>query len=303
MISIIVCSRTAKVSESFEQNIAKNVGVEFEIVCIDNSKNDHSIYSAYNKGIQKSKYDNLCLVHEDVKFNTKGFGKKIIQHVNRPNVGLCGLAGCDILSRIPSIWGSKDFYANIIESTVDNTIPSKLFYEPQNYNLAFRPVLLLDGVILCAKKSVFEKIRFDENLGRFHGYDYDISIQSFVAGYTNIVMYDIELEHFSSGTMNIDYLQTIERIYKKWEKHIPLFERKISEDEKKSALSKVETKRLDKLFKTYIRCNADYSIIREKISYYSQLAGVRAIYKYDFMIFLSWIFNKTISRLRNKMIK
>jgi len=302
MISIIVCSRTEKVSESFEQNIAQNIGVEYEIVCIDNSNNDHTIYSAYNKGIKLSKYDNLCLVHEDVKFTSKDFGKKIIQHVNRPNVGLCGLAGCDILSRIPSIWGSKDFYANIIESDVNEKIPSRLFYEPKNYNSSFRPVLLLDGVILCAKKSVFDTIQFDESLGRFHGYDYDISIQSFIAGFTNIVMYDIELEHFSKGTMNLDYLQTIERIYKKWEKFIPLFERNITEEKKQKMIKEVEIKRLDKLFKTYIRCNADYILIREKISYYSQLAGVRSIYKYNYIIFASWFFNKTVSRFRNKMI-
>jgi len=302
MISFIVCSRTEYVSESFEQNIAKNVGVEFEIVCIDNSKNDHTIYSAYNKGVKLSKYDNLCLVHEDVQFNTKNFGQKIIQHLNRPNAGLCGLAGCDTLTRVPLIFGTKDIYANIVQSDATKK-PSTLATVPKDYNLSFRPVLLLDGVLLCAKNSVFDTIQFDESLGRFHGYDYDISIQSFIAGYTNVVMYDIELVHYSKGTMNLEYLQTIERIYKKWDKFIPLFERKITNEEKQKIVERFETKRLDRLFKTYIRCRADYNLIREKISYYSQLAGVRSIYKYNFMIFLSWYFNKTVSQFRNKMIK
>jgi hypothetical protein len=51
MISLVICSRTSQLNESLRQNIDETIGVEYELVLIDNSKNELSIFEAYNKGI------------------------------------------------------------------------------------------------------------------------------------------------------------------------------------------------------------------------------------------------------------
>ena len=50
MISIIICSRFQSISKELKDNIENTVGVVHEIICIDNSKSQYDIFSAYNEG-------------------------------------------------------------------------------------------------------------------------------------------------------------------------------------------------------------------------------------------------------------
>jgi len=62
---------------------------------------------------------------------------------------------------------------------------------------------------MCMRRELMQNIRFDETFNGFHAYDYDISIQSIVAGYTNYTIYDIKIEHFSKGKTDIVYFINI----------------------------------------------------------------------------------------------
>ena len=83
MVSVIICSKYENLSESVRQNIDKTNGVPYEIVCINNTRREYSIFSAYNKGIAQSKYPFLCFVHEDVIFQTENWGKKIVSQLDK----------------------------------------------------------------------------------------------------------------------------------------------------------------------------------------------------------------------------
>ena len=52
MISIIICSRFQSISKKLKDNIENTVGVVHEIICIDNSKSQYDIFSAYNEGVK-----------------------------------------------------------------------------------------------------------------------------------------------------------------------------------------------------------------------------------------------------------
>ena len=54
MISIIICSRFQSISKELKDNIENTVGVVHEIICIDNSKSQYNIFSAYNEGVKRS---------------------------------------------------------------------------------------------------------------------------------------------------------------------------------------------------------------------------------------------------------
>jgi glycosyltransferase involved in cell wall biosynthesis len=66
MISLIICSRTPALSQKLANNIAETIGVPYEIVLLDNSANTYGICQAYNIGVQQSKYDVLCFMHDDI---------------------------------------------------------------------------------------------------------------------------------------------------------------------------------------------------------------------------------------------
>ena len=80
MISIIICSRFQSISKELKDNIENTVGVVHEIICIDNSKSQYDIFSAYNEGVKRSQYPLLCFMHEDILHYTNDWGKLLINH-------------------------------------------------------------------------------------------------------------------------------------------------------------------------------------------------------------------------------
>ena len=300
MISLIVCSRNTVLPLEFVENIKRTIGVDYEIISIDNSQNKYSIFSAYNLGVKLSKSDYLCFIHDDVFFHTQNWGQKVIDHLNIPETGIIGLAGGDALTRVPSDWSALNPSVNIIHTDKHGIEPQEIVHFPKNYKKSSRSVVLLDGVFMCMNRAFFEKISFDERIGGFHGYDYDISIQSFMAGYTNYVIYDVIVEHFSKGNMDATYFRTLKKIFEKWEDHIPLFERNITKEEQSHLLPQLETKRLNKLIKRLVRSGMPSRETAEIISIYTKKINSKtAVFLLNF-IRIRIFFIRITSTLRNK---
>ena len=55
MVSIVICNRGNRISPVLEKNISETIGIEYEVVCIDNSKNQYNIFQAYNIGVAKAR--------------------------------------------------------------------------------------------------------------------------------------------------------------------------------------------------------------------------------------------------------
>ena len=53
MVSIIICSVSPLLLEDLKQNIAQTIGVEYEIIAIDNREKRWPIAKAYNYGVQQ----------------------------------------------------------------------------------------------------------------------------------------------------------------------------------------------------------------------------------------------------------
>lgn len=270
MISVIVCSRNKFPSEAFKNNIESTINVDFEIIHIDNSENKHSISTAYNKGITESKYPNLCFVHEDVKFHSQEWGVNILKHLQQPNIGILGLAGRDFITRVPASWKATLDCVNIIQSYNNENRKSKKRFLPKKNDQPKRSVVILDGVLLCMKREITDKIYFDEQIKGFHGYDFDICIQSTLAGYTNYVVYDVILEHFSKGNADALYYRNLITIFKKWNKHLPL----IGENTSKKSITKIdiiEEKGLYRLLVKLTRRGFSTKEIIEEITFFGNL--------------------------------
>ena len=266
MISVIICARTSTLSPAFVENITSTIGVPFEIISIDNSENKYSIFSAYNEGYAKSKYPYLCFIHDDILFHSSDWGAKLIAHLQDQQTGIIGLAGGDMIIRVPSSWSAGVVNINITQSDRTGKKPTKLFRLPHNYDGTRRSAIVLDGVMLAMRRDLMEKIRFDENLGGFHGYDFDISLQATVAGFTNYVVYDINLEHLSRGKPDKNYYKNLIRVYRKWEDHLPLMGRNIPEDMKNN-LRAIEFKRFKTLINRMIKTGFTTREIHTELNY------------------------------------
>ncbi|NLI71962.1 MAG: hypothetical protein GX361_04440 [Bacteroidales bacterium] len=270
MLSIIVCSnKDDEYFHNFTANLQDTVGVPFEVIRIDNSKNKHSIFSAYNLGASRSTMPYLCFVHEDVKFHTKNWGNKLITHLSVPKTGIVGIAGCTALTRIPTPWTWNPSFINIIQSNNNSNKSKKTAKFPKNTNRTRESIVMLDGVFLCMRKDLFGTIKFDEIIfDDFHAYDFDICIQSHVQGYNNYMANDILIEHFSRGNRDYTYYNNLLKVYKKWEKHLPLYAENFSEKDRTKALGK-ERMQLDRLIIKLSSTRFDKSEIMRTFARYS----------------------------------
>ncbi len=216
MISLIVCSKHQDIDEKLKNNIKETIGVEYELVVIDNSNNSYSIFEAYNEGIKRAKFDYLCFMHEDIWYHSPEWGEKVINHLSDKETGLIGLAGSFYLNEIPGPWfKSKPYVKNLVQKHQHKN--SVNYTLDKNYQ-----VLCLDGFWICSRKDVFEKITFDTlTFDGFHCYDLDICLQAFNAGYKSYVISDILVEHYSTGSLNLQWIDSSIKLYKKWESIMP----------------------------------------------------------------------------------
>ncbi|RLJ77691.1 glycosyltransferase [Pedobacter alluvionis] len=244
MISIIICSiNTANLSD-IKKNISDTIGIEYEIIAVDNRVESKGICEVYNFAARESKFDILCFMHEDIKMHSENWGSKVLSIFRQnTNAGVVGVAGSTYKSLTPSSWHCYDIDAsealnyNIIQNYKYSQKERVLeFSNPRQADL--ERVVCLDGVWLCCTKSAFNFYQFDEKLlNAFHGYDLDFCL-GVGQKYSVFVTFDILIEHFSEGNFNKIWLKEILKVHQKWSSKLPvnligLRDEKIAVEEKR----------------------------------------------------------------------
>lgn len=183
MLSIIISSHNISYFNALTENIEKTCGVKNEIIKIDNP-GAMGICKAYNLGASKASFCNLLFLHEDVKFKEKNWGKIIIDHLADSSTGIIGVAGSAYVPVAPSGWYITKQHSHKVGKT---------------------KILAVDGVFLAITNKHFTEFLFNEAVEGFHGYDLDISLRV-AKKYSNYIVDDIKIEHFSSGNPNKQWL-------------------------------------------------------------------------------------------------
>lgn len=226
MFSIIICSISPDRLQQVTQNIQNTIGVEHEIIAIDNREKHWPIARAYNEGAAKACYPYLFFVHEDVKFHTVGWGNCIAQKLKDPDCGVIGFAGSKVKLKCYSGWGQ--FYDwNVIHYYQRVECETRYYVASSTLERPFEEVLTLDGFAMFVRKNLWKEYPFDENLlTGFHCYDLDFSLQiASSKRYKNYVccLNDVLIEHSSLGHYNHSWYQDTIRMHKlKWNKMLPM---------------------------------------------------------------------------------
>lgn len=207
MISIIVCSIDENLFRDFSSSLDRSIGTPYEIIRIENDKENLSISKAYNLGAIEAKNQLLLFVHEDMIFHSKGWGRKLFDHFETlKNVGILGIAGSSYLPISPSDWwlgNRKYLHTNLLSNEKNGKFRDGVL--KNSGDLIPKSVFLLDGMFLAMKKSVWEEFPFDESLDGFHGYDTSICLRV-SKKYQNYFVPEILIEHFSKGYPNKTWL-------------------------------------------------------------------------------------------------
>lgn len=271
MISIIICSRNKTINNDFIENIKSTIGCAYELIVIDNSQNQYSIFEAYNLGIEKSSGEFSCFIHDDVFFHTYGWGT-IINRIFSENqdVGLIGVAGAKIKTKMPSAWWDCAENQKVIH--IIQHFPNR---EKKKWNFGFEneqntEVVAIDGVFMVMRND--KQIRFEDKMKGFHNYDLNISFEYIKKGYKIVVTNEVLIEHFSLGTLNEAWVRSTHKIHDIYIKLLPLGSRE-------KLLSKnIEVANA----KRFIDESLKYSLNTIAISVWMQLFRLNPISKYHY---------------------
>ena len=61
---MIICSARPERLQAVTRNIEATIGVEYELIAVDNSVEGRGICAVYNEGASRARYPFLCFVHE-----------------------------------------------------------------------------------------------------------------------------------------------------------------------------------------------------------------------------------------------
>lgn len=245
MISLIICSRQSDIPQSLKNNITKTIGLEYELIIIDNSENKFSIFQAYNEGVLRAKGNILCFMHEDILYHTQDWGEKVIEHFKDKKLGLIGVIGSHYLLDTPSTLFSTDYCSGkILQGYKDKDGFYKVFEDNRrviDYDLSIE-VAAIDGLWFCIPKIRFEKVSFDEKTFKgWHAYDIDICMQIIESGFEVKVVNDVLIEHSSYGNCDSSLYWSLKLFYNKWMNRLPVI-RGIEISEKKQLTAFVRAK-------------------------------------------------------------
>ena len=205
VISLVICSRDKVLFDRLVLNIAETIGCSHEIIGITGA---NAINEAYQEGLEKSKGDLCVFLHEDVLFHSNDWGKKLQKYfLKDETLGLVGVAGSKSKTYIPSAWWDcpeEDKVIRIIQHFSTGEIKD----QNQGFNKSkIERVAIIDGVFMALRKN--KSIHFDKSLDGFHGYDLDLSLSVIKAGYTIYVTDEIVLEHYSSGSLSMSWVNSL----------------------------------------------------------------------------------------------
>ncbi|RZL46616.1 MAG: hypothetical protein EOP00_14425 [Pedobacter sp.] len=234
MITIIICSIDKTRLNGAIINIEQTIGVEHEIIAIDNSIDNKGICKVYNTASRLAKFDLMCFMHEDIEIKTQDWGLNVIHSFeSNANLGALGVAGSAYKTSAPGGWDIESDndalrFINYIQQYKNGGRPTEHIVK-NNSDFNSAKVVCVDGMWLCTTKKAIEFYPFDEYLlTGFHGYDLDFCL-GVGKKFDVEVTFNVLMAHFSEGSFGKEWFLTVHKLHQKWYNQLPKSSIKITE--------------------------------------------------------------------------
>jgi hypothetical protein len=185
-----------------------------------------SIYKSYNALLEhftaREDLEALVLVHQDAEIVDDDFCRIVRRTLADPEVGVVGCVGA-VGVRSIAWWEASVTCASFINRYDEHgggDLPSFSWaWSDAPAYARMGEVETIDGFVMALSPWVVRNIRFDENLGSFHGYDLDLCLQIRQAG-RKVMTADFRAIHHRQLDMVPDPEQWIDahvRLADKWD--------------------------------------------------------------------------------------
>jgi tetratricopeptide (TPR) repeat protein len=181
------CRRTRSLYERLFE------GYHVELIAIRDAS---SLAEAYNRGIAQSSGEIVVLSHDDIEILAPNFAVCLLSHLKHFDV--VGVMGATQMTGPSWNWSRHPYLRGWIthrDSSANEWRP--LIVHPARVS---GEIVVLDGVFIAARRHVFTKVKFDDELfDGFHLYDTDWSYRAAVEGYRLATAGDLMVVHASRG--------------------------------------------------------------------------------------------------------
>lgn len=174
---------------------------DYEIIELENHNALFSLTHAYNMGLRLSLSDYVVFIHNDIEFLENGWGRKIVNYLDKYEYGILGIAGTTDLSD-GKWWESQK---DMIGSVKHQRGAAKWWtnYSPPHKEPS--DAVVVDGLFIAVNKQRI-KHEFDDKLfDGFHFYDIDFCLANFLEDVKVGVVHDIPVIHYSIGQTNSEW--------------------------------------------------------------------------------------------------
>lgn len=210
---------TREINPTFIEHLKKTVGPKnVEIIEVVNN-GEKSLTKVYNEILNQAKNDIVVLCHDDIKFDDKGWGNKIIKHFTKTNYGILGVAGTTNMPSSGMWWENRRKMVGV----VNHEHLGKKWESKYSTSLGndIEEVVVVDGLFMAIHKQRI-KSNFIEDFDNFHFYDISFCFENYMAGVHIGVLYNIKLTHSSIGQTNDAWEQNKIKFAEKYSDNLPI---------------------------------------------------------------------------------
>ena len=199
-MSLTIVFSSKKVDPDFVDIVRSTSGVHNVEVLPYENPGKYSLTEVYNMGIKKAKNDIVVFCHDDIKFDTNNWGRKLLNHFKKHSeFGVIGVAGSRYMPESGKWW--EDF--SKMHGAVHHEHDGRRWLSRYSNDIGnhLDEVVLVDGLFFGVHKGRIAK-KFNEEVDGFHFYDVDFSFSNHLAGVKVGVCTNIRITHLSIGETN-----------------------------------------------------------------------------------------------------
>jgi len=215
MISVVYCTR-----ENYPQHtehIKKTSGIK-NIEVIEYINKGESLTKFYNKALKETTNDIVVFCHDDIILNTNNWGKKIINHFNKTDYGILGVAGTTHMSETGRWWDDNTKMMGQVRHTHEGRSWDSKYCSL--FDDKILESIIVDGLFFTVKKDRLSN-QFNEEFKGFHFYEVDFCFSNHLGGTKVGVMSNIRVTHKSIGMTNDEWENNRKQFANKYKKELP----------------------------------------------------------------------------------
>ena len=196
---ITVGYSTRKHNPEFIEYLKISSGVKnIEVIEKINTGNK-SLSQTYNEILSESKNNIVVLCHDDIYFDSKKWGEKILKQFQKTNYGILGVAGTTLLPESGQWWEDPSKMVGIVNHENEGKKWESRYSE--DIGIKIQKTVIVDGLFIGIDKTRIKKT-FDENVKGFHFYDVDFCFNNFLEKVEVGVVFNVRITHKSIGQTN-----------------------------------------------------------------------------------------------------